>query len=352
MSAEHPKTIIPPARLKQICLVVLIVLLGWVLGRELFTFFPGLLGAFMLYVLLRGLFYKLTVVKGWKKWVTATLFIVGSLIVIVLPAYLIVQMLLPKIFYAMGHASELGSQIEIITQKINKAFPAAKFKVDDVQTKKYVGKVMSSVPGLLGAASNIFTNIVLAFFLLYFMLTDGRIMEREVQKFLSLKDRNIDIIWKETRTMVVSNAVGLPVLAIFQAIFAAIGYVIFGIEEWLLWAVITGVFSILPVVGTAIIWVPLTIYLYAIGDSGNGTGLLLYSVLVITNIDNVLRFTILKKLGDVHPIITILGLIAGVPLFGFMGFIFGPLMISYLLLFIKVYRIEFSRLPVEELDRI
>ena len=349
--AEHPKTIIPPARLKQICLVVLIGLLGWVLGKELFVFFPGLLGAFMLYVLLRGSFYKLTIVKGWKKWITATLFIIGSLLVIVLPAYLIVQMMLPKIAYAMSHANELGSQIDIITQKINKAFPAAKFKIDDAQTKKYVGKIMSSVPGFLGAFSNIFTNIVLAFFLLYFMLTDGRIMEREVQKFLSLKDRNIDIIWKETRTMVVANAVGLPVLAIFQGIFAAIGYAVFGVEEWLLWAVITGIFSLLPVIGTAIVWIPLTIYLYAIGDSGNGTGLLLYSILVITNIDNILRFTILKKLGDVHPIVTILGLIAGVPLFGFMGFIFGPLLISYLLLFIKVYRIEFSRLPAEELER-
>ena len=73
-----------------------------------------------------------------------------------------------------------------------------------------------------------------------------------------------------------------------------------------------------------------------------GIGLFLFSVLITGSIDNVLRFTLLKKIGDVHPLITVLGVIVGLPLFGFMGLIFGPLMISYLLLLIKIYRVEFS----------
>jgi predicted PurR-regulated permease PerM len=97
-----------------------------------------------------------------------------------------------------------------------------------------------------------------------------------------------------------------------------------------------------PIIGTAVVWVPLCIYLYAIGNSAQATGLLLYSIVITGSVDNILRFTILKKLGDVHPIITALGIIVGIPLFGFMGFIFGPLLISYLLLLVKIYRVEFS----------
>jgi predicted PurR-regulated permease PerM len=116
---------------------------------------------------------------------------------------------------------------------------------------------------------------------------------------------------------------------------------IFKVEGALLWGVLTGIFSMLPVVGTAIIYLPMVAYLYATGNGGPATGLLFYSVLVISNVDNVMRFTLLRKLGDVHPVITVLGVMVGVPLFGFMGLIFGPLLISYMLLLIRIYRVEF-----------
>jgi predicted PurR-regulated permease PerM len=91
-----------------------------------------------------------------------------------------------------------------------------------------------------------------------------------------------------------------------------------------------------------LIWGPLCIYLFALGHSNDAIGLLIYAAIIIGGIDNVLRFTILKRLGNVHPIVTTLGIIVGLPLFGFMGLIFGPLIISYLLLLIKIYRAEFS----------
>jgi predicted PurR-regulated permease PerM len=200
----------------------------------------------------------------------------------------------------------------------------------------------ASVPGLLSATADIILNLVLAFFLLYFMLIDGRKMERKIQRFLPLQEDNIDNIWEATRVMVVSNAIGIPVLALSQAIVAAAGYYIFGVEEAILWGIITGIFSILPIVGSAIIWLPISVLLIASGKVGGGIGLLVYSVLITSSIDNVLRFTLLKKLGDVHPIITVFGVIVGIPLFGFMGLIFGPLLISYLLLLVKIYRVEFS----------
>jgi len=198
------------------------------------------------------------------------------------------------------------------------------------------------LPGLLNATANMLTNMVLAFFILYFMLVDGRKMEQVIQRYMPLQDANIDSVWLATRTMVISNAIGIPIVAASQGLAAMLGYYIFGISDYLLWGVLTGIVSVVPLVGCMIIWGPLCIYLYATGHSGAALGLALYSFIVTGSIDNVLRFTILKRVGDVHPIITALGIIVGIPLFGFMGFIFGPLLISYLLLMITIYRTEFS----------
>lgn len=317
-----------------------ILLLIWVLGRQLFAFIPSMLGAATLYILLRQWYFRLTVVHNWKKWLTATLFIIGSIIVFVLPFFFMIQAVLPKFTQFFSNGDQFGSGLEAIIKKLNQQYPSLNFDLG--QVRDLTMRVANSAPVVLGAAGNIFTNLVLTFFLLYFMLVDGRRMERSIQKFLPLKEENMDHMWQATRIMVVSNAIGIPVLAASQSLVAMLGYYFFGVEQYILWGVITGLFSIIPIVGSAIIWIPLCIYLFATGDTGKGAGLLIYSAAVISNIDNVLRFTLLKKLGDVHPIITVLGIIVGIPLFGFMGFIFGPLLISYLLLLVQIYQVEFA----------
>ncbi len=332
--------IINSDNLKQYLLIALIVVLGLTLGRQLYDFFPGLLGAVTLYILMRQYFFKLTVIKNWKKWVAATVFILGSIVVFVLPVVIMIQVLLPKLTEFTSNPEKLVSILDVLTQRLRRISPM--LSISPQQISSFSQNITSSVPTVLSATLNMLTNAVLAFFILYFMLVDGRKMEYTIQKYLPLQDRNIDDVWNATRVMVVSNAIGIPVLAACQAIVAMLGYRIFGIESYILWGVLTGIFSLVPIIGTAVVWVPLCIYLFATGENGAGVGLLFYSLLVTGSVDNILRFTILKKLGDVHPIITALGIIVGIPLFGFMGFIFGPLLLSYFLLLIKIYRIEFA----------
>ena len=142
--------------------------------------------------------------------------------------------------------------------------------------------------------------------------------------------------------MIRANAVGIPIICIVQGFFAAIGYLIFGVKDWGMWGFITGVFAFFPLVGTMIVWVPLVIYLYSMNYMATATGLTVYSILVTGNVDYITRLVLLKKIGNVHPMVTILGVIVGLQLFGFMGLIFGPLLISYFIIFIKIYMNEFS----------
>ena len=95
-----------------------------------------------------------------------------------------------------------------------------------------------------------------------------------------------------------------------------------------------------------IVWIPLVIYSYTTGNTGMATGLLLYSLLITGNVDYIARITIMKKLGNVHPVITVIGVIVGLGLFGFIGLIFGPLLVNYIIILFKIYMNEF----VEPLD--
>jgi predicted PurR-regulated permease PerM len=113
------------------------------------------------------------------------------------------------------------------------------------------------------------------------------------------------------------------------------------VDEFVLWGFFTGVFAFFPVVGTMIIWVPLVIYMYISGDTWNAMGLAIYSFVVTGNIDYLARITLLKKMGNVHPLVTVIGVIVGLGLFGFIGLIFGPLLVNYIILLFLIYMNDF-----------
>jgi predicted PurR-regulated permease PerM len=326
--------------IKQYLIIGIILLLIYTVGLQLFVFFPGLLGAITLYILMRQSYFKLTVIKKWRKGMTAGLFILVSMVIFVLPIVAMVQYILPKFSSIIDNQDTLSATLNGLAVKMKNLPP--QFQVNRQQVMEVAQKITAAIPDVLGATANMLTNAVLAFFLLYFMLVEGRKMEMAIQKYLPLKAENLDNVWEATKTMVVSNAIGIPILAASQALVAIIGYAIFGIESYVLWGIFTGIASLIPVVGCMLIWGPLCIYLFATAHPAAALGLAIYSFVITGGIDNVLRFTILKRLGDVHPVITTLGIIVGLPLFGFMGLIFGPLLISYLLLMIQVYRAEFS----------
>ena len=180
------------------------------------------------------------------------------------------------------------------------------------------------------------------------MLYHGREMEKFLNQVIPLKQENINMLAAETKKMVKANALGIPLISLIQGLTAMLGYFIFGVQEFALWGFLTGIFAFFPVIGTMVVWVPLVLYTYATGDNWNATGLLIYSFLVTGNVDYIARMTLLRRLGNVHPVITILGVIVGLGLFGFIGLIFGPLLISYLIVTFQIYSNEFTGKEIEQ----
>ncbi|MBQ0740490.1 AI-2E family transporter, partial [Aquimarina celericrescens] len=91
------------------------------------------------------------------------------------------------------------------------------------------------------------------------------------------------------------------------------------------WFVITTFGSMIPFIGTAIGFIPVTLLMYYQGDTFGAIGVLAYGLIVVGSSDNIVRLLVLKKMANEHPLITLIGVIIGVPLFGFIGLIFGPL---------------------------
>jgi predicted PurR-regulated permease PerM len=326
-------------RLRQLLLLALIILLGFVLLHQLKMFIPGLLGGVTLYILSRAMYFRLIYAKKWKKSGTALLFILGYLVIIAIPVYASIKMVSPKINAMLSNQEKIKQSIKTVALKITDMTGVEILSDDTVH--KLTDNISSFLPGILNSTVNLLTNLIMMFFLLYYLLVSGKEVEKYLNKIIPLEKENVDRLAAETKLMIKSNALGIPIICVVQGAFAALGYWIFGLEDWGLWGFITGVFAFFPIVGTMIVWVPLVIYLMATGDTSSATWLAAYSILVTGNVDYITRLGLLKKLGNVHPMITVLGVIVGLGLFGFMGLIFGPLLVSYFIILVKIYMNEF-----------
>lgn len=326
-------------RIRQVILLVIIILLGLLIIKELYVFVPGFLGAVTMYILTRNAYLRLTVQKKWNTQLVALLFILGSIVVIGIPAYFTVKVIMPKLTAVFNHTEELMHGLQALSDQISAYIGTP------IMTPKNFADMQQMIgnfiPTFLNSTFNILANLAMCFFVVYFMYVHGNEMETAIRKFIPLHADSIDQLAGETTNMVRANAIGIPLISIIQGVTATIGYWIFGLNDFGLWGFLTGVFAFFPVVGTMVMWVPLVVYLFAQGQNVQGTGLLLYSLIVTGNVDYLARVTLMRKIGDVHPLVTILGVIVGLGLFGFMGFIFGPLLLSYMILLSKIYTSEF-----------
>jgi predicted PurR-regulated permease PerM len=336
------------SRITQIIVLILIMLIAILLIKQLFVFLPGILGALTLYILSRSYYFKLIFMKKWRKGLTAMLFIVGFLIIIALPVYLSVTLISPKINEILRNQDKIVQSVETAAQNISAKTGTEILSSENI--KAAAQKISAFVPSLLSGTATTLGNLFMMFFLLYFLYVGGGDMEKRVNKIIPLKPHNVNILTSETKMMIKANALGIPIICIVQGIAATIGYLIFGVDDWALWGLLTGIFAFFPFVGTMIIWVPLCLYMYAQGHILTCIGLAIYSLVVTGNVDYIARISFMKKMGDVHPLITVLGVIVGLNVFGFIGLIFGPLLISYFLILVKIYVNEFSDDAVEQVE--
>ncbi|MCQ4139954.1 AI-2E family transporter [Chryseobacterium sp. EO14] len=331
---------ISSVKIKQVFLLAIILILAALICYNLALFIPSVLGAITIYVVCRRYNFYLQEEKKWKPWLASLTLMFASLVILILPIYFIGDLLIEK----LGNAQAYMDKFNVFLEKIHTyIFDKVGF---DILSKENMDKLKSSVGQFstkaLSGTFNTMTVVMSVYFILYFMLAKPRLFERILSSSAPLKRSNVSMIGEKMRKLIIANAIGIPVVALGQGIVALVGYFIFGAPSPVLLFALTAAASMIPVVGAAIVYVPVCVYMIAEGNTGAGLGLAAYCLIVVGLTDNVLRFTLLKKLEDIHPLNTVFGIIMGMNLFGFMGLVFGPILISLTLLLIQVYRNEFS----------
>lgn len=329
--------------INQIMLILIILLISLLVFKNLLYYLPGFLGAVTLYILYRKSYFKFTEHYNWNKSLISIAYIILSVVFIVLPIWAIVDYLIPQISNFLNNTDQIVAQFNQV-----KVFMSDKPLLQDIDLSdeallNFLQRLTKYIPNILNSVMEVAINILVAFFVLYFMLVHGRKMESYISRAIPFSEKSKYEIWSEVDLMVRSNAIGIPILGLCQGLVAMLGYWIFGVDNFILLGVLTGVSSIIPVLGTMTIYIPVCITVFATGSMGSGIGLTLYCFLLVGGIDNILRFTILKTLGNVPPLITVFGVLLGLNMFGMLGLIFGPLILSSVGVLIKVYSNEYGK---------
>lgn len=320
-------------------LVVIILLMGVVIFFQVTPFLGGVLGASTIYILLRGQAFYLTEQRHVKRSIMAVLMLLETILIFLIPLALLVWLIVSQLQAVNLNPHSLIAPVEQVTAFIREKTGYDVLSSGNIQSAiAILPKVGQAVMGSIGSFA---VNVLVLLLVLYFMLTGGRRMEAYLGDILPFNNRNKKEVLHEFHMVVRSNAIGVPLLAILQGAVAMLGYYIFGAPGALLWGIVSCFATIIPVVGTAIIWIPLVVYLGVNGSWGYAIGLAAYCIVVVANVDNLIRSVLQKKMADTHPLITIFGVVIGLPLFGFMGVIFGPLLLAIFVLCVKIFKEEY-----------
>ncbi len=320
--------------------LAIIILFAIFLFSSLVQFVSAFLGALMLYVLSKS-FAQWLVKKGWSKNLAAILIIIISFFVILLPIALLASLLYNKISAVLANPKTITDSVKHVDAVIHQRFHFKLISDDTIHSiQSYASAILSSI---LKQSLGFITTILMMYFFYYFMLQNINRMEAAVIFYLPFKKDKIKLFGDELVHQTFSNSIGIPAIAIAQGFAGFLCYWIAGIQQAGFWGVITGFAALIPVVGTGLVFVPAAIYLFVIGHTWQGIFVLLYGSLIMGSLDNVVRFVLAKKMADVHPIVTVLGVILGLKYFGFLGLIFGPLLISYFIILLRIYYVEYQK---------
>lgn len=335
---------------RQLIFLGLLVTAGYVILHQLKFLLGSLLGSVVIYIAMRGILFKLTDEYKWKRWIASLALILFLTIVLLSIGYLIYEVIAAEI--PNLDASRIIEEFKKLIVRVNgyvgyAVIPEKMLSSGNETFREFVTKFFAI---LLNTTYSFVINIFFMLIILFFMFLHGREMENKIYAYFPFRGKNFEVIAAEVKNMIYSNVIVIPMNMLVQGLSVTFVYWIIGMNNIVFWGFLTAVCGLLPVLGTSLVIIPLGIYMFAAGNIWQGIVLLLPGLLIVTNIDNVVRIVLMKKMANTHPLIVIFGVIMGIPLFGFWGIIFGPLMISVFILLIKIYYIKYGLISKEETE--
>ena len=318
---------------------ILILLLGLGLLVALSPYASGLIGGLVLFVVFVPLHDRLT--RRLPPRLSAFLIVLLSLGGIVLPA--------------VGFAGLLVEQAQGIVSGVVQGPLVARLAALEIGGaavgprlaglgEQVIGFLGSAALGLLGHATLIGLNLTIAVFILYYLLIRPEQTWLAVRPYVPFSAESADLLRDRFRDVTISTVIGTGLVAVIQGTIVGLGFWVTGLPNALFWGVVTVIFSILPVVGSGLVWVPGALTLLLGGNTAAAISLVVLGVVVVANVDVVVRPAVFRRFAKVHPLVTLIGAIGGVGYFGLLGILIGPLAVSYFFELIRIYQVEYLKL--------
>jgi predicted PurR-regulated permease PerM len=215
--------------------------------------------------------------------------------------------------------------------------------------------VINSASAFLLSIPVMIINFFIMIFIIFYLLKDGKVMYERLEEFIPLKGHHRKSVLKKISDVTYAVVYGQLFVAIIQGSLGGLGFLMFGVQSPLLWAVVMSLLALLPWVGPPVVWLPAALFQIINGilqsDNGlitSGILLILYGLLIVGTIDNILRPKLIGERGGIHPILALIGVIGGLQLFGFIGIFIGPIILAIIMALIKIYEEEKNIEPISE----
>jgi len=316
---------------------LLVVVLGVAIAIALLPFAAGLLGALVLYVAVAPVYRRLLAFLPRRA--SAAVVVVATTVLILVPlAWLLV--------IAIGQAPAALRQLQASDGLARLA--AVRIGSVDVGTRVVAagGELVSWASAqafrALGGAVRGTLNMVVALFGLYFLLLSGTEAWQAVASTLPFSAAGADVLRDRFRHVTEATLLGTALTGVLQGAVVALGFVATGLPDALFWGVVTAVVSVFPVLGSAVVWLPGAVALAVQGRYGASVGLAALGAVVASNVDNVMRPLVNRRVSNLHPMTTLVGAFAGVGVLGLPGILLGPLAITYFFELVRLYRREYG----------
>lgn len=325
---------------------LLVVLAG--LSILVFFVFRPFLYALILAMVFASAFYpfykKLVRLLGGMESLAALLTLLGGFVLVLTPLIFLGIQIFQEIQQVYGALVVNGGHEvlkKIIDWKVYSQgyFPVLKGMSFDVDAsiKQGLHWILQHLGGIFGSFGKLLLSLFVFLISFFFLLKDGRKLKAAVIQVSPLSDADHDLVFQTLKKAIDSVLKGGLLVAVIQGILALLGMTIFGVPNSILWATVTAISALVPGVGTSLILIPATLFLFFSGKMVSGVGFGIWSVLVVGLIDNFLGPKLIGQGMQLHQLIILLSVLGGIGLFGPIGFLLGPLLMSLFLAFLKIY---------------
>lgn len=322
---------------------VLILALGLAILIAMVPYASGILSAPVFYVIFSPLYRRLA--RRLPAGAAAGLTVVVAALLILGPGSWLLALIVRQAQDVMGNAANHPYLARLQALTIG-GYPIGP------ELAKHGQEAVSSIGrgafAAVGTVTRMVFNLAIALFIFYFMLVSEGKAWLAIRPYIPFNAASAELLRERFRDVTISTVVGTGVTASIQGLLVGGAFVFTGLPNAAFWGVVTVVFSILPVVGSGLVWIPAAFALYLDGSHANAIGMALFGALIVGNVDNVIRPIVFRRWAQTHPLITILGAFAGVQHLGLIGLLIGPLALSYFFELVRMYNEEYVSLSGDE----